>query len=203
MPIAAACFSGLLSPAGSLAEIEVTVEPPAVARVEFDPREPPRAMPAGPDGAGLCHNVFEIEATIVSSIEPLSPTSVRAYPAEFELITRLRVTIYTPQGAPQKLRAHEEGHRTIGEYYYANAESAARDAALAISGQSFEAYGADRSAAEQAVGERVLAALKDEFMQRTHARSAAANARYDTLTEHGLAAIAEADAVAAALADDP
>jgi hypothetical protein len=49
----------------------------------------------------------------------------------------------------------------------------------------------------------VLAALKDEFMQRTHARSAAANARYDTLTEHGPAAIAEADAVAAALADDP
>ena len=203
MPIAAACFGGLLSPPGALAEIDVTVEPPAVARVEFDPRSPPRNMPAGPDGAGICHNVFEIEATIVSSIDPLSPTSVRAQPAEFDLITRLRVTIYTPQGAPQKLRAHEEGHRTIGEYYYGNAESAARDAAMSVSSRSFEAHGVDRPAAEQAVGELVLAALKDEFMQRTHARSAAANARYDAITEHGLAAVSEADAVAAALADDP
>ena len=203
MPIAAACFGALLPPAGALAEIDVIVEPPVVARVEFDPLEPPRDMPAGPDGAGLCHNVFEIEATIVSSMEPLSPTKVLAYPAEFDLVTRLRVTIYTPQGAPQKLRAHEEGHRTIGEYYYGNAESAAREAANAVAGKPFEAHGVDRSAAEQAVGEIVLAALKDGFMQRTHARSAAANARYDVLTEHGLAAIAEADAVAAAIAQDP
>jgi hypothetical protein len=201
--IAAACFGGALQAYGALADIEVTVEPPAVARVEFDPREPPSEMPAGLAGAGLCHNVFEIEASIVSSIEALSPTIVRAYPAEFDLITRLRITIYTPKGAPRKLLAHEEGHRTIGEYYYVNAESAARDAAMSISGRAFEAYGVDRAAAEQAVGELVLAALKDEFMQRTHARSAAANVRYDAITEHGLAAVSEAQAVAAALAEDP
>ena len=203
MLIAAACFGGVLQPDRALAEIAVTVEPPAVARVEFDPREPPREMPAGLEGAGLCHNVFEIEASIVSSIEAVSPTIVRARPAELDLITRLRVTIYTPKGAPQKLLAHEEGHRTIGEYYYANAESAARDAAMSISGRVFEGHGADRAAAEQAVGELVLAALKDEFMGRTHARSAAANERFDAITEHGLAAVSAADAVAAALAQDP
>ena len=40
-------------------------------------------------------------------------------------------------------------------------------------------------------------------MQGTQARSAAANARYDALTEHGLNAMAEADAVAAAIAGEP
>jgi len=160
-------------------------------------------MPVAPDGAAVCSNVFEIEASIESAIDVLAPTAVRAHPENFELTTRLKVTIYMPTGAPQKLRAHEEGHRAIGEHYYRNAEAAAREAATALVGRSFEGSGADRAAAERAAGELVLAALKDGFMQGTHARSAAANTRYDTITDHGRSAIAEPDAVAKALADDP
>jgi hypothetical protein len=197
-------LGGVSLAAGAHGAVQVTVEPPAVAYVEFDPRRPPDDLPgAGGDGAGVCQNVFEIEASISSSIEVLSPTAVRAFPTDFDIITRLRVTIFTPHGSPQQLLEHENGHRRIGEYYYRAAESAAREAAASLQGAAFEADGPDRAAAEQAVGEQVLAALKDGFMTRTHARSAAANARYDSLTRHGLAAIAEADAVAAALAQDP
>lgn len=143
---------------GAEAAVDVIVEPPAVAHVEYDPRQPPADLPAGAgDGMGVCQNVFEIEASISSSIEVLSPTAVRAYPTDFAIVTRLRQTIYTPQGAPPQLLEHEDGHRLIGAHYYGNAEAAAR---------------------------------------------AAANARYDAITEHGLAAVAKADAVAAALAQD-
>ena len=187
------------------AAIEVVVEPPTVTRIEFDRRQPPREMArAGPDGSAVCSNVFEIEAGIASALEVLSPTTVRVYPTDFDIITRLKVTIYMPKDSPGKLRAHEEGHRAIGEHYYGSAESAAREAAASLIGRAFDASGDDRAAAEQAAGEAVVAALRDAFMLRTHARSAAANARYDVLTDHGRSfAITEAAAIAAAVADAP
>ena len=182
---------------------DVTVEPPVVARVVFDSRRPPPDMPSiGVDGSGVCKNVFEIEASIGSSVEVLAPTVVRVYPETFSVITRLMVTIYTAEGSPAKLLAHEEGHRLIGQHYYGHAEAAAHAAAQSLVGRTFEAGGPDRAAAEQAAGELVLAALKDAYMERTQARSAAANARYDALTEHGLNGVAEADAIAAAIAGD-
>jgi hypothetical protein len=186
------------------AAIGVLVEPPTVTRIEFDRREPPPAMRrASADGAALCSNVFEIEAEIASALEVLSPTTVRVYPTDFDIVTRLKTTIYMPKGSPDKLRAHEEGHRAIGEHYYGSAESAAREAATSLVGRAFEASGDDRAAAEQAAGDSVVAALRDAFMLATQARSAAANARYDVLTDHGRSfAITEAAAIAAAVADD-
>jgi hypothetical protein len=199
----ALAFGGLLASAAA-ASVAVDVEPPTVTRIEFDPRDPPRDMPGdGSDGSGLCRNVFEIEAAIMSSIEVLSPSTIRAYPRSVEVTTRLAATIYTPQGAAQKLRDHEEGHRAIGAHYYLGADRAAREAAASLLGRAFDASGADRAGAEQAVQAMILAALKDAYMQRTQARSAAANARYDAITNHGRDAIAEAAAVAMAIEQDP
>lgn len=202
--LAAVGLGGLLAAGGVHGAVDVTVAPPAVARVDFDPRRPPEALPSGSaDGGAVCHTVFEIEATILSSLEWLTPTTVRAYPADFELITRLKITIYTPQDAPAELRAHEEGHRAIAQHYYRDAEQAARDAAALVQSRAFDADGADRTAAEQAVGASMRAALRDAYMQKTQARSAAANARYDAITRHGLEALAATDAVTAAIAHDP
>lgn len=198
MPVAAACFGILLPAAKAAASVTVTVEPPVREQVVFDRDRPPRRLPtdAGENSAA-CSNVFEIEARIASAVEELSPTTVRVYPDKFDITTRLRSTIYLPARRGYEMREHEEGHRAIGEhYYYGYAESAAREAAELLRGRSFEASGADRAAAEQAAGALVRAALKDAFMQKTHARSAAANARYDVITNHGRKAITAADAIA-------
>jgi hypothetical protein len=203
LPIAVACVGILLPAASASAEIVVTVQPPTRVQVWFDLREPPSQVLVAAEGSAACSNVFEIEATIASSVEVVSPTVVRVYPESFDIVTRLKTTLYLPDGSPPKLVVHEEGHRTIGERYYGYAESAARQAASSLVGRSFEAIGADRAAAEQAAGAQVLAALKDAFMQRTHARSAAANARYDEITGHGLHSIQAAVAIELALADDP
>ena len=186
------------------AAVTVTVEPPVREQVVFDRDRPPRRLPAdaGEDSAA-CSNVFEIEANITSAVEVVSPTSVVVYPDRFDITTRLRSTIYLPARKAYELREHEEGHRAIGEHYYSQAESAAKEAAESLRSRSFEASGTDRAAAEQAAGALVLAALKDAFMQKTHARSAAANARYDVITNHGRNAITEADAIAMAIAEDP
>jgi hypothetical protein len=198
------CFGSLLSADVAHGAVDVTVEPPTVARVEFDPREPPDDLPSGgAEGSGSCRSVFEIEAGIVSPTEMLTPTTVRAYPADFAIIARLKITIYTPNGAPDELHAHEEGHRAIAEHYYRDAELAAREAAASVQSRSFDADGVDRAAAENAVADVIRAALRDAFMHRTQARSAAANARYDAITRHGLDAIAATDAVVAAIVQDP
>ncbi len=195
LPTAAAQTPGVIS---------IKQEPPTVARVEFDRRRPPPDMPdTGVDGSGLCNNVFEFEAGIGASIEQLSPTTVRVFPEDFDVITRLKVTIYTAKGSPPKLVAHEEGHRLIGEYYYRNAETAAREAIQAIAGRSFEGSGSTRDAAEQAALAQAYAALEAAFTERMQARSRAANARYDDITGHGLKPISEQDAIAMALAEDP
>jgi hypothetical protein len=204
LPIAAACFGILLPAANAAAAVTVTVEPPVREQVMFDRDRPPRRLPtdAG-EGSAACSNDFEIEASIASAVEELSPTTVRVYPDKFDITTRLRSTIYLPVRRGYEMREHEEGHRAIGEHYYGYAESVAREAAESLRSRSFEASGADRAAAEQAAGALVRAALKDAFMQKTHARSAAANLRYDVFTNHGRKAITAADAIALAIAEDP
>lgn len=49
---------------------------------------------------------------------------------------------------------------------------------------------------------QVTAALENGYMIRTRIRSVAANERYDELTEHGLNAVQEAEAIAAAIGAD-
>jgi hypothetical protein len=185
--------------------ITIKVEPPTVARVEFDRRRPPADMPStGVDGSGVCNNLFVLDSGVAASIEELSPTSVRAYPEDFDVITRLDVTIYTAKGSPPKLLAHEEGHRMIGEYYYRNAEAAAREAIQTVVGRAFEGSGVNREAAEQAALAKVHAELDAAYTARMQARSSAANARYDSLTAHGLSTtITEEEAIAKAIAEDP
>jgi hypothetical protein len=109
--------------------------------------------------------------------------------------------IFTIIGAPAKLRAHEEGHRLIGEYYYKNAAAVAEAAATALIGASFDGNGANREAAQRNGFEKILAA--ETYMARTRLRSVAANARFDDITHHGLEPITEADAMAMAVASDP
>jgi len=198
------CFGILLPVARAAAEIVVKVEPPRRVTVLFDRDEPPSEMPlAAAEGSAACSNVFELEATIASSVEVISDVAVRVYPENFDIVTRLKTTIYLPDQSPDTLEAHEQGHRAIGEHFYGYAESAAREAALSLVGQSFEAIGDDRAAAEDAAGRVVLAALRDAFMQRTQARSAAANARYDEITEHGLnRRLPPESAVSVALAEE-
>jgi hypothetical protein len=181
--------------------VRVTREEPVVTRIEFDPRSPPAGMPPlTPPEAGICKSTYELNAGVNYSAARLSRTTARIYIDELDIVTRLRFDIYTQQGAPAKLRAHEEGHREIGEHYYRNAAAIAEGIGARLIGTEHDGEGADQEAAQQDAFNKVVAEIEQAYMARVRSPSAAANDRYDEITRHGLAPIDEAEAIARSLA---
>jgi hypothetical protein len=188
----------------SRAAVRVTREEPVVERREFNPRRPPRGMPPlTPPESGVCKTTFELSASVSYSAERLSRTTARVYVDELDIVTRLRFDIFTVEDAPPKLRAHEEGHRAIGEHFYQDAARIAEEIGRRLIGATFEGSGADDDAAQRDGFNKVVAEIERAYMARVRIPSAAANERFDEITNHGLNAIDEAEAVALAVAGAP
>jgi hypothetical protein len=199
--------AGLFTAAGALAQragVHVRHERPEIHRIEFDPAAPPTGMPKlTPPESGVCNTTFELETGVSYSAEPLTGDQVRITVVELELTTRVTIDVYTVKDAPQKLRDHEEAHRKIGEYYYRNAAAAAAEIGRGLIGESFDGTGPSEDAAQRSAVDKVLTAIEKDYMARTRDRSAAANVRFDRITNHGLEPIDEALAIAQAVAVDP
>jgi hypothetical protein len=186
------------------AAVRVRREAPVIERTEFDPRRPPRDMPPlTPPESGVCKTTFELGANVTYSAERLSRTRARIYVDEIDIVTRLFFDIYTVKDAPAKLRAHEEAHRAIGEHYYRDAAKIAEEIGARLIGATFEGTGADEAAAQRDGFEQVIAAIERAYMARVRIPSAAANERFDEITNHGLEPIGETEAIALALAGEP
>jgi len=186
--------------AGQDSPVRVTREEPIIVRTEFDPKRPPPEMPPlTPPEAGVCKTTFELSASLTYSAERLSGLTARIYVDGLDIITRLRFDIYTAQGAPPKLRAHEEGHRAIGEHYYGDAARIAADIGRRLIGVTFDGKGIDQEAAQQDAFAKAVASIERDYMARMRTPSSAANERFDEITRHGLEAIEEADAIARAI----
>ena len=194
---------GLLSSGAGAQRSPVRVEreEPVIARTEYDPRRPPPDMPElTPPESGVCKTTFELSASVTYSAERLSRTSARLYVDELDIVTRLRFDIFTIRNAPAKLRAHEEGHRAIGEHYYERAEQIATDIGRRLIGATFDGTGADQDSAQQDGFGKVVAEIERAYMARVRVPSASANERFDEITNHGLNPIDEAEAIRRAIA---
>jgi hypothetical protein len=112
----------------------------------------------------------------------------------------LRFQIFTLKGGPAKLRAHEEGHRAIGEHYYEDAGRIAGEIGRRLIGATFEGTGVDQDAAQRDGFGKVVGEIERAYMARVRIPSAAANERFDALTNHGLNPIDEAEAIRLAIA---
>jgi hypothetical protein len=186
------------------AAVRVHRERSVVQRIEFDPKSPPRSMPKlTPPEAGVCNTTFELATGVSYTAEPLTASTVLITVRELDLTIRATFDIYLMAGAPQKLRDHEEAHRRIGEYYYRNAAAAAERIARALIGERFDGAGATEDAAQKNAVQKVLASIEKDYMALTRDRSAAANARFDAITNHGLDPIDAGTAFARAVAVDP
>jgi hypothetical protein len=202
---AAALFgAGLLPPWAARAQrspVRVQREEPVVERAEFDPRRPPRDMPElTPPESGVCKTTFELSASVTYSAERLSRTTARVYVDELDIVTRLRFHIFTVKNGPAKLRAHEEGHRAIGEHYYEDAAQIAGDIGRRLIGATFDGTGVDQEGAQQDGFGKVVAEIERAYMARVRVPSASANERFDEITNHGLNPIDETEAVRLAIA---
>jgi hypothetical protein len=180
--------------------VRVRQEKPVIRRVEFNPRRPPREMPPlTPPEAGVCLTTFELGANVTYSAERIARNRARVYVDELDLVTRLSFDIYTVKDAPPKLRAHEEGHRAIGEHFYASAPQIAEQIGRGLIGATFEGTGPTDAAAQKDGFEQVVATIEREYMARVRVPSAAANERFDEITNHGLDPIDENEAVRLAI----
>lgn len=180
--------------------VRVTREEPIIVRTEFDPvRPPPEMPPLTPPEAGICKTTFELSASLTYSAERLSGLTARIYVDGLDIVTRLRFDIYTALGAPPKLRAHEEGHRAIGEHYYGDAAKIAADIGRRLIGVTFDGTGIDQEAAQENAFGKAVAEIERDYMARMRVPSAAANERFDEITRHGLEAIEESEAIARAI----
>jgi hypothetical protein len=181
--------------------VTVTREDPIIERTEFDPRRPPRDMPElKPPESGVCKTTFELAASVNYSAERLSRTTARIYVDELDIVTRLNFEIFTVRDGGPKLRAHEEGHRVIGEHYYADAARIAEEIGKRLIGQTFDGSGRDQESAQQDAFNQVVAEIERAYMARVRIPSASANERFDAITNHGLNPIDEAEAIALAVA---
>ena len=155
--------------------------------------------PLTPPESGVCETTFALEASVRYSAERLSSGRSRIYVDGLDIVTKLSFDIYTVKGAPAKLRAHEEGHRAIGEHYYEGAAKIVEEIARRLIGPTYEGRGADEHAAQRDAFGKAVAELERAYMARVRVPSAAANERFDEITQHGLSSIDEADAITLAL----
>jgi hypothetical protein len=200
--VAAAIGAGLAPRAAAQRPaVRVTREDPVVTRTDFDPRRPPPDMPPlAPPESGVCKTTFELSAGVTYSAERLKSGTARIYVDGLEIVTKLRIDIFTVQNAPPKLRAHEEGHRAIAEHYFERSATIAEDIGRRLIGTSYDGLGADDEAAQRDAFAKVIAEIERAYMARVRVPSAAANERFDEITRHGLEPIEESEAVARAIA---
>jgi hypothetical protein len=201
---AALLGAGVLPPGAARSQrspVRVQREEPIISRTEYDPRRPPRDMPQlTPPESGVCKTTFELSASVTYSAERLSRTTARLYIDELDIVTRLRFDIFTVRDGPAKLRAHEEGHRAIGEHYYKDAAQIAGEIGRRLIGATFDGTGIDQEAAQQNGFGKVVAEIERAYMARVRIPSAAANERFDDITNHGLNPIDESEALRLAIA---
>jgi hypothetical protein len=191
----------VLLPALATANVTVNRQPPTVEHKTFDPAHPPAEMPhLQPGEAAMTVSMFRCQTRATYEVVSRKPSDagskavIDVTGVAFTLT--LQIVIWLPEGASEKLKAHEEGHRKIAEKIYAErATQAARTAAKPIDGHRLAGQGADPRAAVNNAINPALTAAGDNYMKLTADISDQINNTYDQITEHGLAPIQEDEAI--------
>jgi hypothetical protein len=178
--------------------------PAKAIRRFFDPARPPAAMPTlTPPESGVCHFDFGCDAGIEVFVDPAGPNTVEVEVDSVDVVLSMEVDIWAINGAPRKLLNHEEGHRQICEDYYRDAGPIAERIGKSFIGRKATGTGPTKQAATDAAQQKLLSEFNAAYMNETRVRCSACQVRYDALTEHGLNAVTEADAIAQALKAEP
>ena len=187
------------------AEVVVNHEPPVVHNRTFDPKNPPAEMPPlKPGEAAVTESGYScataVEVFVVSQ-QPLGAAACRATVrvGSVTATLRLEITVWVPQGGAHKLTAHEQGHRTIEERYYAGAKDVAERLCRDMIGREFTAEAADCDAAVQAASRNAANQLNGQYLAAIQYPAARAGVLYDELTDHGRNDLGEAKAIELAM----
>jgi hypothetical protein len=199
-PLTALCILVSIS-LGSEPSHTVDHEIPRIQHLTFEPGHPPPILTRAPGvEAAFCGTVFECFVRFDASTPLFTAGLGAAKIKAVGVTTRLRITIWTPEGGPPEYMAHEETHRAISEHYYERAGEIAERLAKKIAGSRL----ALPKRKNQAMFKAALRQTEDEFlaeyMGQTNERCEFAQDQFDTITDHGREPITNEDAMRQAIA---
>jgi hypothetical protein len=165
----------------------------------FDPKKPPREMPAlSPSEVAITNFQFSMEADadapIVSKNQDFQRTNVEVRVDGVSLRPRLKVTIWLPIKASQKVIEHENGHRKIAEIFYGKVDVKGKEAGGAVIGKIFAGHGRNTDSARN---DAIVKALKEvnAAILELQATGQKVQERYDRITDHSRKNVAVDEAI--------
>lgn len=175
------------------ASVKVTHKAVEVEHKTFDHKNPPTDLVGLKDESAVTVSEFDLQIGL-----GVAPGEKRQHNGKCQesmtiqsvsLTLGLKITVWLPDNAPEKLKAHEEGHLIMTEKVYAErADKAAKAAGTLIDGRRLtaEADNCDDvdKAVEQTLGEANKTVYRG-YLPRTADVSARAGEIYDDITRHG------------------
>jgi len=183
----------LLPASAGWGNVKVTHKPVEVEHKTFDHENPPKELGLEKEGAVT---VSEFDLQIGLGLVPGDKIPQRNGKCREYLVVQnvnltigLKITVWLPDNATDKLKAHEEGHRVMTEKVYnERSDKAAKAAGALIDGHRLtaEADNCDEvdKAVEQTLGE-ANKTVYHAYLTRTADVSARAGEIYDDITRHG------------------
>jgi hypothetical protein len=199
-----------LGPLSARGAVTVQKKPAVVERKTFDPNDKPAEMPPLSSGElAVTSSQFDC-ATEVQLVPRRSKTRDGRHSMSYtvhgvKMMLELKVVIWNPANASEKLKAHEEGHREISEMIYKTAEVHAKAAAQKLDGRRIVGEGDTPDAAREAADEAMQEANRqvcEEYMDLTSRAGVRVQNIYDDLTAHGARPLGEKEAIQQAFAKD-
>jgi hypothetical protein len=184
--------------------VEVVKEPAQIQRRTFDPAKPPPEMPKlKPPEVGVCAFQFGCETQVGVQMPGTAGASVEATVTSVRLLTRLKITVWTPLKASPKIIAHEEAHREICELYYELAESVARRLGESALGEKVRVANPKREGSLEAALDSLQKRLLNGYIRATADRCVFAQERFDAITNHSMnASVSEAEGIARSVSEE-
>ncbi len=206
----AALMIAALGPPAAHGAVTVQKKPAVVEHKTFDPDDKPAEMPplnAGELAVTVSHYDCAAEVQLLTRRgKTRDGKHALTYTVNgVRMVLGLKVVIWNPTNASEKLKAHEEGHRQISEAVYKTAEAHAKAVAEKLDGQQVTGEGATAQAARKAADEAMQAAntrVCQEYMDLTSRAGVRVQAVYDELTGHGTKPIGEKEAIQQAFAKE-
>lgn len=181
--------------------VKVEKVAPAIQRRVFNPWNPFEARPKlGPGQKAYTDYNFNLVAglddfDVVDQEERHGRWFVRVRPKGVRAKLSLPIVIWTPQGAPKKCLAHEEGHRKIAERIYEFAGDIVAHYAAQTQANTYYGEGASVELAVKDGYKSAVTELNQSYRETVFDYCKLVTEEYDRITNHGLNPIGEDDAI--------
>ena len=174
--------------------------PPVVMQRVFDLGNPPQDLPPlNPGEKGITQAVFDMvvnfDVKVVSNQKTETGFEVVMRPKKTRIKLSLPITIWIPEGAPEKFLRHEQGHNFINQQVYESADMVVKFFALTMGDSRYKGIGKNYDEALVNAYKQAGDELNSLYRRYVHGYSMCVGGEYDKLTRHGLNNFPETTAI--------